>query len=104
MTPAWLERAPGAASRARILYPVATGAYADCTNAWGAWDLSGNVAEWTASFSFTGEDGVDYYFRAGGSFHTSDNGYVRCADSSNIPETDADDDLGFRCCADLGGD
>ena len=83
-------------------YPVATGAYTGCTNAWGAWDLSGNVAEWTATFAFTGEDGVDYYFRTGGSFHTSDNGYVRCTDSSNIPETDADDDLGFRCCADLG--
>lgn len=80
---------------------VATGQYAGCTNSWGIYDLSGNVAEWTASFSFTSGEGVDYYYIGSGSFHTSDNGYVRCDEFSNVPEDEEDDDIGFRCCEDL---
>ena len=80
---------------------VATGSLTGCTNDWGAWDQSGNVFEWTSSLSYVGGDGVKHFYKTSGSYKTSDNGYVRCENRSQVVETTSDDDLGFRCCADL---
>ena len=81
-----------------------TGSLAGCVSPGGAWDLSGNVAEWV-------DDGDVGPFRAlGGAFDAGAASDLACppavgstAPSSAIVETLATtsrDDVGLRCCAD----
>ncbi|RMG18674.1 MAG: hypothetical protein D6729_06750, partial [Deltaproteobacteria bacterium] len=77
--------------------PLAPGAtFGKCRSGYGVYDLSGNVAEWTAS-----------KFQAGLSDRTMKGGAAnrpdwdtRCATRGNRPPNARDKYLGFRCCAD----
>ncbi|MBQ9396333.1 MAG: SUMF1/EgtB/PvdO family nonheme iron enzyme, partial [Proteobacteria bacterium] len=73
-----------------MFHPTATGAFPDCTNGWGIYDLNGNYWEHTS----------------GGSGKTVRGGAYNCLDSltnhkcSYIPGNWTPTALGFRCCAD----
>jgi len=74
--------------------PARAGGMPRCKSTVGAFDLSGNVAEWTAGKLMPGK--TDRMVR-GGSFRSSD-WAARCTSRKNfLPETHRDD-LGFRCC------
>ena len=74
--------------------PARAGGMPRCKSSFGAFDLSGNVAEWTAGKLMSGK--TDRMVR-GGSFRSSD-WAARCTSRKNyLPETHRDD-LGFRCC------
>jgi hypothetical protein len=93
-TPAsWATGAPGAMS-------AATGAY--CYTDWGASgrisDLSGNLAEWTST---TISSGGNTYFKVRGGSYLSPTGGTTCEFDFDIyPASFANQDVGFRCCAD----
>lgn len=78
--------------------PVPTGSLPGCTGPSGAFDMSGNVAEWTADESQLFEDN---YVARGGSYRTPGDA-LRCAfdelDATHLPAETRRDDLGFRCC------
>jgi formylglycine-generating enzyme required for sulfatase activity len=69
--------------------PAITGSFPECRSAVGAYDMSGNVAEWVADGKVKGgstEDGSD----------------GRCSREARRPGGGAQGfaDVGFRCCAD----
>jgi formylglycine-generating enzyme required for sulfatase activity len=65
-----------------------------------AYDLSGNVSEWTDECE-ANTSGWDPCLTRGGSFFTGhDTTRVRCEDDSREIRSHLDYDLGFRCCAD----
>lgn len=76
--------------------PIApAGAFPACRSSYGVYDLSGNVAEWTAT-------PLSPASRAriikGGASNKPD-WFVRCANRWNKPATARDPNVGFRCCA-----
>lgn len=74
--------------------PARVGGMPRCKSSFGAFDMSGNVAEWTAGKLMPGK--TDRMAR-GGSFRSSD-WAAKCTSRKNfLPETHRDD-LGFRCC------
>jgi hypothetical protein len=73
-----------------------------CDTDWAAagklYDLSGNLMEWTSDNQVLG--GTTYYAVRGGAFNTPGGG-TTCEFSFNIlPTGFANNDVGFRCCAD----
>ena len=78
---------------------VPTGARARCASPLGAFDLSGNVREWTADPSPT--LGADFQIARGGSFRRGGD-ELRCTwevpAETHLPLSTRADDLGFRCC------
>ena len=78
--------------------PVPGGSLEGCAGPAGTWDMSGNVAEWTAEESQLFEGN---YVVRGGSFRTPGDA-LRCAfdelDATHLPAEARRDDLGFRCC------
>ncbi len=75
---------------------VATGSYPACVSEGGAFDMSGNVAEWVEDQRPFGEEAYDV---RGGSYLSSDDNTIRCrnANLSRAPGF-TNPDLGFRCC------
>jgi formylglycine-generating enzyme len=67
----------------------------------GAWDLSGNVAEWENSCDqapdITDEDGLVGCLVRGGAYNSSDDA-IRCKTSEKLSRNSARNDVGFRCC------
>ena len=85
------ERALGAA------WPGGTGSDCYALDAGGpVYDLSGNVAEWTA----TAATAQDYY--AGGGHYQSGAPEMSCGIALVVPAGSRSPGLGFRCCADHG--
>lgn len=74
-----------------------TGAHAGCTSGYGVVDMSGNVAEWTASrWSSEIPDRVVKGGAADQAMHAS-----RCSARINEVSSARGQQLGFRCCASL---
>jgi len=69
-------------------HPTPTGAFPDCTNEWGVYDLNGNFWEHTAA-------GSDMTVR-GGAFNCNDSATLHRCDY--IPGNWTPSALGFRCC------
>jgi formylglycine-generating enzyme required for sulfatase activity len=77
--------------------PAASGEFARCRSGYGVLDLSGNVAEWTAS-RFGGDASAKVV--KGGSVDQAAF-TARCAARASESVNAHSDTLGFRCCADL---
>ncbi len=79
--------------------PRPGGALARCVSPQGAYDMSGNLWEWTADVSPV--LGAGFRVTVGGSYRTSGD-TLRCtwddSATSHQPEATEADDLGFRCC------
>jgi formylglycine-generating enzyme required for sulfatase activity/serine/threonine protein kinase len=71
------------------------GSFSECRSGFGVSDLSGNVAEWTATPLSPGSGAR---IIKGGSSNKPD-WAVRCANRGNKPAGGRDGYLGFRCCA-----
>jgi eukaryotic-like serine/threonine-protein kinase len=74
---------------------ASSGRFGKCRSGYGIADLSGNVAEWTASSFAANADRT----RKGGSFALPDHA-GRCSARKNGAPGARDNDVGFRCCAD----
>lgn len=83
-----------AAKKDRSLLP--SGSFDECKSDFGVYDLSGSVAEWTASSWSSGSP--DRVVR-GGSYTQPDWG-TRCARRENYSADESSEEIGFRCCAD----
>jgi formylglycine-generating enzyme required for sulfatase activity len=68
---------------------VATGSFARCRSASGAYDLAGNVAEWLADGTIAGGSAID------GSDGRCDAPLRTTSEAARFA------DVGFRCCGDL---
>lgn len=77
----------------RSLAPA--GQFASCRSGYGAFDMSGNVMEWTAD---TLDRGLAI---AKGGSHMRPDYAARCAYRYTAPADTRDVEIGFRCCADL---
>jgi formylglycine-generating enzyme len=82
---------------------VSVGSKLECQGGYsGLFDMSGNVREWEGAC-----DGAGLCASRGGGF--LDSGYLssptpeslRCSSARLVPLTQAEDERGFRCCADL---
>jgi len=71
------------------------GAYGECKNGYGVYDMSGNVYEWTND-SYDGE----FYYRVirGGSWLDHKTKNTRCSTRNTEVPFIHDDTIGFRCC------
>lgn len=77
-----------------------SGSHPKCASPVNVFDLSGNVAEWTASKA-PGDNGPDdYRIVRGGSFRDGPL-FTRCAFRDMYPPTARYDQIGFRCCIPL---
>ncbi len=73
-----------------------SGSFPACVSGYGAYDMSGNVMEWTSSV-FSAQDTADRVLK-GGSFAKPD-WASRCAYRYNmLPTSSAYIEIGFRCC------
>ena len=79
--------------------PAKTGEYGACISIEGAYDLSGNVHEWTSSRGHL-SNGKDKYVLKGGSY-LSPKFQSRCSSFREESPQFAHQDIGFRCCKDL---
>jgi hypothetical protein len=70
--------------------PVAAGRHPACRSASGAFDMSGNVSEWTSEGGPRGASSVD-------------GGDGRCSRPRPEPRGGSAPDVGFRCCVDVEG-
>ncbi|MFT3842092.1 MAG: bifunctional serine/threonine-protein kinase/formylglycine-generating enzyme family protein [Myxococcaceae bacterium] len=75
--------------------PAAAGAFADCRSPEGAFDLSGNVAEWTSS---PPHEGAPQRVIKGGSFFQADDQLACDARAYFLPGLGGAAHIGFRCC------
>lgn len=89
-----LESPDGCLNECRV---AATGQYAGCVSAAGAFDMSGNVAEWVADRRPFGE--ADEYEVRGGSYYSANDATIQCRDGHTWrPPQTRSPELGFRCC------
>ncbi|MEM6962322.1 MAG: SUMF1/EgtB/PvdO family nonheme iron enzyme, partial [Myxococcota bacterium] len=77
-----------------------TGGFAGCVSDSGAFDLSGNVKEWTDDSRGTTSNGTPIYVIRGGSHESPELGLSCATDLSRATEDTALSTLGFRCCSD----
>ncbi|MBC7793970.1 MAG: SUMF1/EgtB/PvdO family nonheme iron enzyme, partial [Clostridia bacterium] len=83
-----------------VTIPLVTGSLDMCGSAYGVYDLSGNVAEWTASATERIPGSGIFNDRAvrGGSYQANAAGLRCVGDEYHNPPTTVRADLGFRCC------
>jgi formylglycine-generating enzyme required for sulfatase activity len=74
-------------------HPTPTGAFPDCTNAFGVYDINGNVWEVVDT-----DDGHIHY--RGGAFNCSDSERLHRCDYDGVESGNFPSAKGFRCCAD----
>jgi tetratricopeptide (TPR) repeat protein len=76
-----------------------SGSFSQCHNQIGAYDMNGNLAEWTLD----GDRDTEAY-QAGGSFNSGGAQSARCAvlDRRSRSKDQGTPDAGFRCCKPLG--
>jgi len=79
--------------------PVPTGSLPGCASAENAFDLSGDVAEWTDDFRGTTADGRAAYTLRGGGYDTIAQGLACRFDFEVVPLDFTFPDTGFRCCS-----
>jgi hypothetical protein len=81
--------------------PAATGSLNTCVSTCGAYDLSGNLEEWTDGAVERIPGTGLYYDRSvrGGSFKSNANALACVGPEFHAPPGSADIDRGFRCCA-----
>jgi serine/threonine protein kinase len=72
---------------------AAAGTFKDCRSASGAWDMSGNVAEWVVALKDRSPA------QKGGSFQSGAR-ESRCSHTQRGIASDGTVDVGFRCCSD----
>ncbi len=72
--------------------PTQTGSYTQCVSSDGAYDLAGNVAEWTDDCTDS-----EYCFARGGTAATAENN-AACATNPLYEKVRTNTSLGFRCC------
>ena len=79
---------------------VPTGSFSTCGGAYGVYDLSGNVAEWTATATerIPGSGVRDDRSVRGGSYQANAVGLRCVGDDYHEDPATAKADLGFRCC------
>ncbi len=88
-----LESPDGCLGECRL---VATGVYERCVSAVGAFDMSGNAAEWVADQRPFGEEVFDI---RGGSYFSANDNTIRCRNGQVWGmRNEKRPDLGFRCC------
>jgi hypothetical protein len=75
------------------LHVTPTGAFSACTNAFGAFDVNGNVWEVVAT-----DDGFNHY--RGGAYNCSDSERLHRCDYDGVEDGGFPSAKGFRCCAD----
>jgi hypothetical protein len=82
--------------------PEATGSLASCESPWGVYDMSGNVEEWTATAvpRIPGSATLSDRAVRGGSYKSNSNALACIGDEFHEAPGSADEDRGFRCCAD----
>lgn len=83
--------------------PANTGAFRDCGSAYGAFDMSGNVEEWTATaVEATPGSGVpDARALRGGSFRSNSKALACVGPEFHAAPGSTAADRGFRCCRNL---
>ena len=74
-------------------HPTPTGSFTGCTNAFGAFDVNGNVWEVVAT-----DDGHAHY--RGGAYNCSDSERLHRCDYDGVESGGFPSAKGFRCCAD----
>jgi hypothetical protein len=72
-----------------------SGSFRKCRSGYNVYDMSGNVAEWTAT-----QWGTGYVVKGGASDRPGYDG--RCAARKKKKSSNSSETLGFRCCADPG--
>lgn len=70
------------------------GKHNQCTNSYGAFDMSGNLREWTSTA--WSESSSDKVVRGGS--HSRPDWATRCAFRENFQPATKDSQIGFRCC------
>lgn len=80
--------------------PLPTGSLSGCGSAYGAYDLSGNLAEWTdtAVPRIPGGTVLDDRAVRGGSYTSNANALACVGEEFRAPPGQAASDRGFRCC------
>jgi tetratricopeptide (TPR) repeat protein len=75
-----------------------SGSFTQCRNQIGAFDMNGNLAEWTLDGAQENEA-----FQGGGSFNSGGPAAARCVELDRVsrPKTQGAPDAGFRCCKPL---
>jgi hypothetical protein len=81
---------------------VPTGEMADCVSVDGAYDLSGNLREWTDHQTGVSPSGDPVYVVRGGEFHTPAPGLACDFTLSHGVSTVVLPTIGFRCCSSTG--
>jgi serine/threonine protein kinase len=77
--------------------PLPSGSYQNCKSGWGAYDMSGNFREWTATTSGSNQN---RRIVKGGLKANPAKG-TRCATSNDQAAAFEDSSLSFRCCRDV---
>ncbi len=80
---------------------LATGSLEDCGNPEGVYDMSGNVAEWTATAfpRIPGQEALIDRAVRGGSFESNFSALRCLGEEFHLPPATLDVTVGFRCCA-----
>lgn len=81
--------------------PAVTGAMRECGSAYGAYDMSGNLEEWTATAvaRIPGATTLDDRAIRGGGFRANSRALSCVGDEFHAAPGTSADDRGFRCCA-----
>ncbi|MEE8410443.1 MAG: SUMF1/EgtB/PvdO family nonheme iron enzyme, partial [Myxococcota bacterium] len=82
--------------------PESTGSFDTCGSPWGAYDMSGNLEEWTLDAwpRLPGTTPLNDRAVRGGSFKSNSRALACIGQEFHEPPGSVDIDRGFRCCSD----